>query len=135
MKSLLFKKVSSDGQSDIHITIKCVFLFLQIFIRSQKIYVRLNKFLKLKFILTFFDSVYPKRPSNTMTKYTIYPPILLVERLFKRSWALFCYFILWLAKPASKIPCILLFEIEYLLKFVSTDPPFYSSFRHQDSNS
>ena len=36
MKSLSFKKVS-DGQSDIHITITYVFLFLQIIIRSQKI--------------------------------------------------------------------------------------------------
>ena len=35
MKSLSFKKVP-DGQSDIHNTIKYVFLFLQIFIRSQK---------------------------------------------------------------------------------------------------
>ena len=35
MKSLSFKKVS-DEQSDIHITIKYVFIFLQIIIRSQK---------------------------------------------------------------------------------------------------
>ena len=35
MKSRPFKKVS-DGQSDIHITIKYVFIFLQIVIRSQK---------------------------------------------------------------------------------------------------
>ena len=31
----------------------------------------------------FFDSVYPTRPSDTETKYTIYLPILLAERLFK----------------------------------------------------
>ena len=29
--------------------------------------------LKLKFILTFFDSVYPTRPSDPLTNYTIYP--------------------------------------------------------------
>ena len=40
-----------------------------------------------------FDSVYPTRPSDTVTKYTIYPPILFVERLLKWSWVLLCYFI------------------------------------------
>ena len=74
----------------------------------------------------FFDSVYPTRPSDTVTKYTVYLPILLVERLFKWSWVLFCYFIVWLAKPDSKMPCILLFEIQYSLEFVSTNPPFLS---------
>ena len=34
---------------------------------------RLNKTLKLKFILMLFDSVYPTRLSDTVTKYTIYP--------------------------------------------------------------
>ena len=67
MKSLSLKKVS-DGQVDIHIPIKYVFLFLQIIIRSQKNWCG-N--LKLKFILMFFDSVYPARPSNTLTKYTV----------------------------------------------------------------
>ena len=69
MKSLSFKKVS-NGQSDINITIKYLFLFLQIIIRSQKNWCET---LKLKFILMFFDSVYPTRPSDTVTKYTIYP--------------------------------------------------------------
>ena len=73
-----------------------------------------------------FDSVYPTRYSNTVTEYTIYPPLLLVERLFKWSWILFCYFIVWLAKLDSKMHCILLFEIEYSLEFVSTNPPFLS---------
>ena len=68
VKSLWFKKVS-DGQSYIHITIKCIFSFLQIIIRSQKNWCET---LKLKFILIFFDSIYPTRPSNTVTKYTIY---------------------------------------------------------------
>ena len=67
MKSLSFKKVS-DEKSDIHITIKYVFLFLQIIIRSQKNWCET---MKLKFILMFFDSVYPTRPSDTDTKYTI----------------------------------------------------------------
>ena len=52
MKSLLFVKIS-EGQSHIHITIKYVFTFLQVIIQSQKIDVRLNKTLKLKFILMF----------------------------------------------------------------------------------
>ena len=67
MKSLSFKKVS-DGQVDIHIPIKYVFLFLQIIIRSQKNWCET---LKLKFISMSFDSVYPARPSDTLTKYTI----------------------------------------------------------------
>ena len=40
---------------------------------AEKTGVRLNKALKLKFMLMFFDSVYPARPSDTVTKYTIYP--------------------------------------------------------------
>ena len=37
--------------------------------KSKKIDVRLNKTLKLEFILTFFDDVYLTRPSDTVTKY------------------------------------------------------------------
>ena len=84
----------------------------------------------------FFDSVCPTRPSDTVTKYKIYPTILLMERIYKWSWVLFCNFILWLAKPGSKMPCILLFETEYSLEFVYTNLPFFiPSSRHQDSNS
>ena len=89
--------------------------FYKLLFEVKKIDVRLNKTLKLKFILMFFDSVYPTRPSDTVTKYTIQPPILLVERLFKWSLILFCNFILWLAKPGSK-----------MFKFVSVNPPFLS---------
>ena len=74
----------------------------------------------------FFDSVCPIRPSYTVTKYKIYPTILLMERIYKWSWVLFCNFILWLAKPRSKMPCILLFETEYSLEFVYTNLPFLS---------
>ena len=128
MKSLSFKYLS-DGQSDIHTTIKCVIIFLQII----KNWVRLNKTLKLKFILMLFNSVYPIHPSDNVTKYTVYLPILLVEWLFKWSFILFCYFILclWLAKPGSKNLCILLFEIEYCSSLFLQIP----SFRHQDSSS
>ena len=52
--------------------------------------------------------------------------ILLVERLFKWFWVLFCYFILQLAKLGSKMKCIfLLFEIQYFRSsFVSKNPSF-----------
>ena len=100
--------------------------FYKLLFKVKKIDVRLNKTLKLKFILTFFDSVYPTRPSDIVAKYTIYLPILLVERLFKWSWVLFCCFVPWLARPGSKMPCILLYEIEYLLGFVFVNPPFLS---------
>ena len=74
----------------------------------------------------FFDSVDPTRPSGTVAKYTIYPPIMLMERLFKWSLVLLCYFILWLAKLSSRMLCILIFEIEYLLEFISKNPHFLS---------
>ena len=74
----------------------------------------------------FFDSAYTTRPSDTVTKYIIYPSILLVERLFKWSWVLFCYLILRLPKLSSNVSCILRFEIEYSLEFVSKNPPFLS---------
>ena len=65
MKSLSFKKVS-DGQSDIYIAIKYVFFFLQIIIQSQKNWCETLKF---KFILMFFNCVFPPRPSDTAIKY------------------------------------------------------------------
>ena len=101
-------------------------VFYRLLFEVKKIDMRLNKTLKLKFILAFFDCVYPARPSDTVAKYTIYLPILMVERLFKWSWVLFCSFILWLVKSDSKMPCILLCEIEYLLEFVSENNPFLS---------
>ena len=120
-----FKKCRMDNQ--IYISqLSASLLFYKLLFEVKKIDVRLNNTLKLKFILVFFDSVYPTRPSDTVTKYTVYLPILLVERLLRLSWVLFCYFILWLEKPASKMPCILLFEIEYLFESVSTNPPFLS---------
>ena len=67
--------------------------FYKLLFEVKKIDVRLNKILKLNFILMFFDRVYPTRASDTVTRYTIYSPILLVERLFKWSSVLFCYFI------------------------------------------
>ena len=97
---------------------------------------RLNQTLRLKLILMLFDSVYSTHPSNTTTKYTVYLPILLVERLLKWSCVLFSYFILWLAKSGSKMSCILLFETEHLLKFFFQKSCFFvPSFGHQDLNS
>ena len=130
MKYLSLKKVS-DGQINIS-QLSTLLFFYKLSFEVKKL-MRLNKTLKLKFILMFFGSVYPKCPSDT--KPTNSTPILLVERLFKWSWALFCYFILWLAKPGSKTPCILLSEIEYWLEFVSTNPPFYPVLPTQVSNS
>ena len=69
IKYLSFKKVL-DRQSDIHATVKYIFLFLQIIIWGQKDW---YETMKLKFTLMFFDSACPTRPSDTVTKYTIYP--------------------------------------------------------------
>ena len=52
MKSLSFKK-ELYGQSDIHISIKYVFIFYKLLFEVKKIDVRLNKTMKLKFILIF----------------------------------------------------------------------------------
>ena len=58
----------SDGQSDIHITKVSTSLFsYKLLFEVKKIDMRLNKALKLKFMLMFFDSVYPTCPSDTVT--------------------------------------------------------------------
>ena len=46
---------------------------LSFMLSQKKIGVILSKTLKLKFILMFFDSVFPTRPSDTVTEYAIYP--------------------------------------------------------------
>ena len=62
--------------------------FYKVLFEVKKIDVRLNKTSKLKFILMLFDSVYLTRPCDTVTKYTIYPTILLLGILFKCSWVI-----------------------------------------------
>ena len=47
--------------------------FYKLLFEVKKIDVRLNKTLKLKFILILFGSVYPTRPFDTVTKCKIYP--------------------------------------------------------------
>ena len=84
----------------------------------KNIVVRLNS----KFILMFFDSVYPTRSSKTVTKYTIYdppppPPPHFIGMVLG---------LILLTKHGLKIPCILLFEKEYSLEFVSKNPLFLS---------
>ena len=77
-----------------------------------------------------FNSAYPIHPSDNVTKYTVYLHILLVEWLFKWSLTLFCYFILWLAKPGSKILCILFARVCFYKSSF-----FIPSFQHQHSSS
>ena len=48
--------------------------FYKLLFEVKRIDMRLHKIVKLKFILMFFDSAYPTRPSDNVTKYTIYPP-------------------------------------------------------------
>ena len=72
MKSLSFKKCLIDNQIYISQLNTSVFFYKLLF-EVKKIDVRLNKTLKLKFILMFLYSIYPTRPSDTVTKYTIYP--------------------------------------------------------------
>ena len=73
--------------------------FYKVFFEVKKIDVRFKKTLELKFILMYFDSVYLTRPSNSLTKYTIYPYliggkiigmvldlILLLYRMASKTW-------------------------------------------------
>ena len=89
---------------------------------------KLNKTLKLKFNLMFFDRVYPTRPSDTVAKYTIYLSILLVGRFFFLGLVLGLILLLYpmASKMWLKMPCTLLCEIEYSLEFVSVNLPFSS---------
>ena len=101
MKSLsIFLKKMSDGQSDMQITIKYVFIFLQIINRSHKIGVRLNKTLKLKFMLIYVVYV----------KYTIYPYLSggnIIQMVLGLIWPLYpMAYKTWL-----KNRCISLFDI------------------------
>ena len=68
------KKSRMDNQIYISLLSASLFFYKLLF-EVEKIDVRLNKTLKLKFILMLFDSVYPTRPSDTVTKYTVYHPI------------------------------------------------------------
>ena len=109
--------------------------FYNLLFKVKKIDVRLDKTLKLNFILMFFDIVYSTSLLDTVTRYTIYSPIFLVEGLSKWSSVLFCYFLLWLEKSESRIICILLFEIEFRSSSFLQILVFFLFFRHQDSNS
>ena len=65
------KKCQMDNQ--IYILRLSTFLhFYKLLFKVKKIDVRLNKTLKLKFTLILFYSDYATRPSETVTKYTIY---------------------------------------------------------------
>ena len=48
------------------------FFSYKLLFEIKKIDMRLSKTLNLKFMLMFYDSVYPTRPFDTVTKYTIY---------------------------------------------------------------
>ena len=60
------KKSRMDNQIYISLLNASLFFYKLLF-EVKKIDVRLNKTLKLKFILMLFDSVYPTRPSDTVT--------------------------------------------------------------------
>ena len=115
------KKCWLDNQIYMSQLITSVFSYKLLF-EIKKIDRRLIKTLNLEFMLMFFDSVYPTRPFDTVTEYTIYSlshrwkdysnSLLYLLLLF-----IVCYFILWLAKYDWKMPCILLAETEYSLEF------------------
>ena len=102
-----------------------LFLFCKLLFEVKKI-----DTLKKKFILMFFGSVYPTRPSDTVNKYAIYPsrfPYFISGKIFQMVLGLILQLAIpWLEKPGSQMPCLVLFEIECSLEFFSTNPPFLS---------
>ena len=112
MKSLSFKKCQIDNQIYISQLNTSVFFYKLLF-EVKKIDVRLNKTLKLKFILMFLYSIYPTRPSDTVTKYTIYP-YLIGGKIIQ----IFLGLILLLYPTASKI------QLKTALQFTFSDSIF-----------
>ena len=94
-------------ENQIYISQLSASLFQKLLFKVKNIDVRLNKTLKLKFILMCFDSAYPTHPSDTVTKCTIYPPILLVERLFE--WSYFAILSYGYQNLAQKCFCFFIF--------------------------
>ena len=65
------KKCRMNNQ--IYISQLSTLCFYKVLFKVKKTDGRFNKTLKLKFIFVLFNSVYPARSSDTVTKYTIYP--------------------------------------------------------------
>ena len=82
----------------------------------------------------YFDSAYPTHPSDTVTKCTIYPPILLVERLFE--WSYFAILSYGYQNLAQKCFCFFIFwdRIFARVRFYKSSF-FIASFWHQELNS
>ena len=70
MKSLSFIKCQMDNHI-YTLQLSTPLYFYKLLFEVKKIDVRLNETLKLKFKLLFFDSAYPTRPSDAVTKYAI----------------------------------------------------------------
>ena len=106
MKSLSFKKVLYE---QLHIYISQLIMslfFYKLLLQVKKIDLRLNKTLKLKLVLMFFDSVYPTRPSDNVTKYFI------SATMASKTWL--------------QIVLHITFCDRIFLEFVSKNPPFLS---------
>ena len=96
---------------------------------------RLNKTLKLKFILMFFDSAYRTRPSSTVTKYTIYPPILLVKGYSNGFGSSFATLLYGYQNLTQKCLAFYFWDRIFTRVRLYKSSFFVPSFRHQDSNS
>ena len=104
MKSLSLKKVLYQ-QLHIYISqLSMSLFFYKLLLQVKKIDLRLNKTLKL--VLMFFDSVYPTRPSDTVTKY------LISATMASKTWL--------------QIVLHITFCDRIFLEFVSKNPPFLS---------
>ena len=119
----------SDNQ--IYISKLSASLFSNELFEVKKIDVRPNKTLKLKFIFMFFYSVYPTRPSDTVTMYTIYPLLFWLKNY---SNGIGSYPIA--SKTWLKNALHLTFWDRIFARVCFYKPSFLTlSFRHQDSNS
>ena len=108
--------------------------FYKLLFEVKKIDVRLNKTLKLKFILMFFDSVYPTRPSDTVTKYTIYPLSYWWKDYSNGIGSYFATLSYGQQNLAQKCLAFYILRIFARVRFYKCSI-FIPSFRHQDLNS
>ena len=109
--------------------------FYKLLLKIIKIDVKVNKTLKLKFMLMLFDRVYPRRPSDTVTKYTVSSYLIggkIIQMVLGLILLIYCMVSkTWLKNALHFTSWNRIFARVCFYK----SSFFIPSFRHQDSNS
>ena len=128
------KKSQIDNQKYIS-QLSASLCFYKLLFEVKKNEMKLNKTLRLKFILMLFDSVYPIRPSDTVTKYTIYPLCLIGGKITQMVLGLILQLYCMASKTWLKNALHFTFwgRIFARVRFYKSSF-FILSFRHQYSN-